>query len=170
VDTLWAALVAHVEGKAEYFRLFDRHRLRPDPWLKVEALSVVSGARRAGGVRDVRPDRQGCDVWFSTPEGEHWLAARGLITSYAGGGRDARPTIASVEEVAREMDKLGGLATLSGGSAALLLAAFPFGPEPRERSEWAAQLLRFEIKGFTVAESRTLPLGPEREARLYLFR
>ena len=170
MDTLWTALVAHLEERAEYFRLFDRHRIRPDPWLKVEALRVVSDARRSGGVRDVRPDRQGCDLWFSTGDDACWLATRGLITSYAGAGREARPTIAAVEEVAREMDKLRGLATLAGGSPALLLAAFAFGPEPRERSEWAAQLLRFEAKGFTVADNRALPLGADREGRLYLFR
>lgn len=169
MEALWDALMAHLEARAHYFRLFDRHRIRPDPWLQAEALAVVADGARADLVRDVRPDRQGCDLWFSTGPSEYWLATKGLITSYAGAGRDVRPTLASVEEVAREMDKLRGLATLSGGIPALLLVAFPFGPEPRERNEWQTQLLRFEAKGFDLAQTRTIGLRPDRECRLYLF-
>src|SRR5690349_13224684 len=99
--------MGHLESRDDYFRLVDRHRTRPDTWLKLEALYALES--RPGLVRSARSDRQGCDVWFSAPDGEGWLATKGLITSYAGAGRDARPTIASVEEISRELDKLRGL-------------------------------------------------------------
>lgn len=166
---LWDALLNHFEARLPYFQLCDRHRLRPDGWMKLEVLRVLENTRPGEPVQGARPDRQGCDVWFAADGGEWWLAVRGLITSYAGSGRDARPTIASVEELARELDKVRGLATLSGGSPALLLAAFPFGPEPMERREWSSQLLRFEAKGFDEPRTRVLELRPERECRLYLF-
>src|SRR5947208_316782 len=109
MDPIWDVLMRHLEARADYFRLFDRHRSRPDAWLKVEALYALSQVPD-GLVRSARADRQGCDVWFGTADGEGWLATKGLITSYAGAGRDARPTIASVEEISREFDKLRGLA------------------------------------------------------------
>src|SRR5437016_5179108 len=132
MDSIWPALLGHFEARPSYFQLFDRYRMRPDAWLKVEALSVINGLPREQ-VRDVRPDRQGCDVWYSASDGEYWLAVKGLITSYAGAPPGARTTLLSIEEVAREMDKLRGLSMLSGGKAPLLLAAFPFGTH--ERSE-----------------------------------
>jgi hypothetical protein len=166
-DEIWNRLTTHLAERENYFRLFDRHRMRPDAWLKVEVIAALSQDR--SGVREVRPDRQGCDVWLKTGGQEIWLGIRGLITSYAGSGPHARPTIASVEEISREMDKLTGLATLGGGVPALLLVAFPFGPEPRERNEWSAQMLRFEAKGFEPAEQRTLTTNAGRECRIYLF-
>lgn len=169
MDAPWDAILDHLEARLPYFKVCDRHRLRPDGWMKLEVLNILENVARGQSVKDARPDRQGCDVWFDTGEGEWWLAVRGLITSYAGAGRDARPTIASVEELARELDKVRGLSTLAGGSPALLLAAFPFGPEPMERREWASQLLRFEAKGFDQPRTRVLELRPERECRLYLF-
>ena len=168
MDAIWDAIMGALEARADYFRIFDRYRLRPDAWLKVEVLHVLAAAGQAAGVRDLRPDRQGCDVSFATPDKEYWLAVKGLLTSYAGAARE-RSTIAAVEEVAREMDKLRGLSTLSGGAPALLLAAFAFGPEPRERNEWRSQLLRFEAKGFEQARFQTIELAPQRECQLYLF-
>jgi len=168
MEDVWSALLAHLEERASYFQLFDRYRMRPDAWMKVETLAVLNSLNGLG-IRDVRPDRQGCDVSFATAEGDHWLAVKGLLTSYAGAGPNARPTIASVEETAREMDKLRGLSTLSGGKPALLLAALAFGPHPRERDEWSSQMLRFEAKGFEVAERKTIQLKRERECRIYLF-
>jgi len=168
VDSVWQALLDHFQERAAYFQLFDRHRMRPDAWLKVEVLEVISELTRST-VRDVRPDRQGCDVWFSTAGGEYWLAVKGVITSYAGAPPGARPTLVSVEEVAREMDKLRGLSMLSGGKAALLLAALPMGAHPRERDEWQNQMLRFEAKRFELAGSRTIELRADREAHVYLF-
>jgi hypothetical protein len=167
-DEIWNRLTTHLAEREDYFRLFDRFRMRPDAWLKVEVLAALS-RERGSGVGEIRPDRQGCEVWFKAGGQDVWLGIRGLITSYAGSGPQARPTIASVEEVSRDMDKLTGLATLGGGTPALLLVAFPFGPEPRERSEWSAQMLRFEAKGFEPAEQRTLTLNAGREGRLYLF-
>ena len=38
MDPIWDVLMRHLEARADYFRLFDRHRSRPDAWLKVEAL------------------------------------------------------------------------------------------------------------------------------------
>jgi hypothetical protein len=166
-DEIWNRLITHLAEREEYFRLFDRFRIRPDPWLKVEVLAALSRVR--GDVREIRPDRQGCDVWFKIGGQDVWLGIRGLITSYAGSGPHARPTIAAVEEVSRELDKLTGLATLGGGTPALLLVAYPFGPEPRERSEWSAQMLRFEAKGFAPTEQRTIATGTGRECRIYLF-
>jgi hypothetical protein len=168
MEPIWDALMSQLEARSDYFRLFDRHRTRPDAWLKIECMYALSQLDR-GTVRDARSDRQGCDVWFATADGEGWLATKGLLTSYAGAGRDARPTIASVEEISRELDKLRGLATLSGGTPALLLTAFAFGPEPRELNEWQAQLLRFEAKGFAPVRRQTIELRPERECRIYLF-
>lgn len=169
VDAIWDRLIAHFEGKADYFRLFDRHRLRPDSWLKIETLQVVGDAASRSLVREVRPDRQGCDLWFSAAGGEYWVVTKGLITSYAGAPREARQTVVSMEEVSRDLDKLRGLATLSGGGPVMLFAAFPFGPEPRENSEWRSQLLRFEAKGFDLVRNQTLTLREDRECRLYLF-
>ena len=140
MDEIWDRLMAHFEARADYFRVFDRYRLRPDSWLKVETLYVVGQAAAHGLVRDVRPDRQGCDLWFASPSGEYWVVTKGLITSYAGGAREARQTVVSMEEVSRDLDKLRGLSALSGGTPVMLFAAFPFGPEPRENDEWRAQL------------------------------
>ena len=168
MEAVWEALLGHFAARPAYFQLFDRYRLRPDAWLKIEALSVITPLV-GSTLREARPDRQGCDVWFAGPEGERWLAVKGLITSYAGAGREVRQTLISVEEVAREMDKLRGLSTLAGGRPGLLLAAFPFGPHPRERDEWQSQLLRFEAKGFELAGARKIDLRPERECRVYLF-
>ncbi len=168
-DEIWQLLFAHLAERDAYFRLFDRHRMRPDAWLKVEVLRVLDEAR-GKLVTEIRPDRQGCDVWFEAGGQEIWLGIRGLLTSYAGAGRDARPTVASVAEVTRDMEKLTGLATLGGGTPSLLLAAFPFGPEPRERSEWSAQMMRFEAKGFEIAEQRVISTSAPRESRIYLFR
>ncbi|HZT06658.1 MAG TPA: hypothetical protein VFC51_06475 [Chloroflexota bacterium] len=168
MEDVWNGLLDHFEARADYFRIFDRYRMRPDSWLQVEALATLlplAGSR----IRDLRPDHHGCDVWLATADGEWWLMVQSLLTSYAGAGRDARPTVISVEQVAREMDKLSGLAMLSGGRGALLLAAFPFGPEPRERDEWKSQLLRFEAKGFALSGLRTVSLRPERECRIYMF-
>jgi hypothetical protein len=166
---VWDALLGHFEARASYFQICDRHRLRPDAWMKVEALQVLHSLENQGQVRQIRPDRQGADVSFVAEGGEWWLALRGLLTSYAGAGRNAPSTLASIEAVTREMDKLRGLSTLSGGSPALFLAAFAFGPEPMERREWQSQMLRFEAKGFDPPQSRGIPLGSDREARLYLF-
>ena len=143
MDSIWPALLAHFEARPGYFQLFDRYRMRPD--------------------------RQGCDVWFSTGDSEYWLAVKGLITSYAGAPPGARTTLLSIEEVAREMDKLRGLSMLSGGKAALVLAAFPFGTHELERNEWQGQMLRFEAKKFELAWSRTIQLRADREARVYVF-
>ncbi len=167
-DEIWQLLFAHLAQRDDYFRLFDRHRIHPDAWLKIEVLHVLEQAR-GKLVTEVRPDRQGCDVWFKAGGQELWLGIRGLLTSYAGAGREARPTVAAVADVTRDMEKLTGLATLGGGAPALLLVAFPFGPEPRERSEWSAQILRFEAKGFEIAEQRVIATGGPREARVYLF-
>jgi len=167
MDQLWDALFEHLRSRAEYFRLFDRYRLRPDAWLKIEAMAALSGAQPPP--KELRHDRQGCDLWFSAEGGEWWLAIKGLITSYAGNAREARQTLISVEEVAKELDRLRGLSTLSGGSPALLLAAFPFGSEPRELNEWDTQLLRFEAKGFTPLRTQTVDLRQGRECRVYLF-
>ena len=169
MDAIWDAFIAHFELRAEYFQLFDRFRLRPDEWMKAEVLVCLAKLELAGQVRALRPNRQGCDVSFTTDEGESWLAVKGLLTSYAGAGRDARPTIVSVEEISRELDKLRGLATLSGGAPALLLAASAFGTEPRELDEWRSQLLRFEAKGFEPVRRAKIPLPRERESFLYLF-
>lgn len=165
---IWNRLVGHLAERADYFRLFDRYRMRPDPWLKVEAVWALTQAL-GQEANAVQPDRQGCDIWFRDAGGGVWLGIRGLITSYAGAGPNARPTIALVEEVSRDLDKLVGLATLGGGRPALLLVAFPFGPDERERREWSAQFLRFEAKGFEVAEQRTIPTAPGRECRIYLI-
>jgi hypothetical protein len=161
--------MAHLESRADYFGLFDRHRLRPDSWLKIEMLHVVGEAASQGLVREVRPDRQGCDLWFSAGGVEYWVVTKGLITSYAGGAREARQTVVSMEEVSRDLDKLRGLATLSGGNPVMLFAAFPFGPEPRENDEWRAQLLRFEAKGFDLVRKKAFALRQDRECRVYLF-
>jgi hypothetical protein len=168
-DEIWKWLIDHLTQRADYFRLFDRYRLRPEPWLKVEVLRALSDARGAGGVSDIRPDRQGCDAWFKAGSRDVWLGIRAVITSYAGAGPNARPTIASVAEVTRDMEKLTALATLGGGTPALLLVAYPFGPAPRERSEWDAQMMRFEAKGFEPTRQHTIPIGTEREAQIYLF-
>jgi hypothetical protein len=165
---VWDRLLDHFVERAGALRIADRHRLRPDAWMKLETLELLHGLG-TGVAREIRPDRQGADVSFVAAEGEWWLAVRGLITSYAGAAREARSTLASVEEVTREMDKLRGLSTLSGGSPAMLLAAFPFGPEPMERREWQSQMLRFEAKGFDAPRSRRIELRPDRECRLYLF-
>ena len=167
-DEIWQLLFAHFAEREDYFRLFDLRRIRPDPWLKIEVLHVLDGAR-GKLVSEIRPDRQGCDVWFKTGGQEIWLGIRGLLTSYAGAGREARPTVASVAEVTRDMEKLTGLATLGGGSPALLLVAFPFGPEQRERSEWTTQMMRFEAKGFEIVEQRVIMTSVPRESRIYLF-
>jgi hypothetical protein len=167
-DEIWNRVIAHLAEREDYLRLFDRFRMRPDAWLKVEVLAALT-KDRGSRVSDIRLDRQGCDVWFKAGGQDFWLGIRGLITSYAGSGPHARPTIASGEEVSREMDKLTGLATLGGGTPALLLVAFPFGPEPRERSEWSAQMLRFEGKGFEPVEQRTITTNAGRECRIYLF-
>lgn len=166
---MWDALLEHLAARVSYFQLFDRHRLRPDAWMKIETLSVLGDLARAGAIRDLRPDYQGCDVSMVREGAQWWLAVRGLITSYTSTGRGARTTIASVEEVAREVDRIRGLSTLSGGSPALLLAAFPFGTEPMELREWDSQLLRFEAKGFDSPTVRVLEVRPGRECRLYLF-
>jgi hypothetical protein len=168
MEAVWQALLGHIEARASYFSLFDRYRMRPDAWLKVETLAVLAPLV-GSSVKQMRPDRQGCDVWLGTADGEYWLTVKGLLTSYAGAGREARSTIVAVEETAREMDKLRGLSTLSGGHPALLLAALPFGPHPREQDEWKSQLLRFEAKGFQMTGIRTVALQAEREARVYLF-
>ncbi|MSQ23651.1 MAG: hypothetical protein EXR58_03730 [Chloroflexi bacterium] len=169
MDQVGEALLQHFEERLAYFQICDRHRLRPDAWMKIEVLRVLHDEANAGVVHALRPDRQGGDASFEAGGTEWWLTVRGLITSYAGTGREARPTVASVEEVAREMDKVRGLATLSGGAPALLLAAFPFCPQPLERREWASQMLRFEAKGFAEPRQRTLVLGADRECRLFLF-
>jgi|SRR5579871_5015102 len=166
---IWDELCAHFEERADYFRIFDRFNLRPDPWLKVECLGVLARAGLSESVRDLRPDRHGCDVWIRTVQGDVWLAVRGLLTSYAGHARGSRPTLASIEEIVREMDKLRGLATLGGGQPALFLAALPFGSERRERDEWAGQLRRFEARGFAPARSGRVPLGDDRECLIYGF-
>ena len=168
MEAVWQALLGHFEARAAYFQLFDRYRLRPDAWLKIEVLSVITPLV-GKTLREARPDRQGCDVWFAGVEGERWMAVKGLLTSYAGAGRDVPQTLISVEQVSREMDKLRGLSTLAGGNPALLLAAFPFGPHPREQDEWRSQLLRFEAKGFELAGMRKIELKSERECRVYLF-
>jgi hypothetical protein len=169
LDAVWDAIIAHFEARSAYFQLFHRFRIRPDEWLKAEVLHCLVELEQAGQARSLRPNRQGCDVSFATSEGETWLAVKALLTSYAGAGRDARPTVLSVEEIARELDKLRGLATLGGGAPALLLAALAFGPEPRELNEWRTQMLRFEAKGFEPARHSKIPLGGERECFLYLL-
>jgi hypothetical protein len=169
MDAAWDAIMAGLGERGSFFDLFDRYRMRPDAWLKIEVLHTLSGLTGPGGIRELRPDRQGCDLWFKSDAAEWWLAVKGLITSYAGAAREARPTVVSIEEIARELDKLRGLAALAGGNSALILAAFAFGPEPRERAEWQTQLLRFEAKGFTPAREATLPLRGNRECRLYLL-
>jgi hypothetical protein len=169
MDSVWDLLVQRIRDRAEYFKVFDRFRLRPDAWLKVEVLATLSELERSGSVHHLRPDRQGCDVSFTAGEDECWLAVKGLITSYAGNARDVRSTLVSVEEISKELDKLRGLATLSGGKPALVLAAFPFGPEPRERNEWQSQLLRFEAKGFAPTRDLTMDLPQSRTARIWIF-
>jgi hypothetical protein len=154
------------EQRLEYFRLFDAQHLVPNEWMKVEALAALAGA---GDVRQLRADRQGCDLWFQAGGQEWWMAVRGLATSYAGAGPNARPTVASVEALAREIDKIKGLAGLAGGSPSLLLAAFPFGLHPSEEREWSSQLLRFEAKGISPVRRLVVELRPQRESRLYLF-
>src|SRR5437867_4359329 len=98
-NPVWEALLGHFDARPGYFRVCDRHRLRPDAWMKVETLVALHDLADKGVVREIRPDRQGCDVSFVTGGGEWWLAIRGLLTSYAGARREARPTLASVEEV-----------------------------------------------------------------------
>src|SRR5262245_54613339 len=93
VDQIWDRLMAHFDARADYFRMFDRHHMRPDNWLKTEMLYVLGELLGGGGVREVRPDRQGCDVWFSTPDRECWVVTKGLITSYAGGAREQKQTV-----------------------------------------------------------------------------
>ena len=169
MDQIWDGLMAHFEARADYLRVFDRHHMRPDAWLKVEILYALGQTFPQGVVREIRPDRQGCDVWFSTAEGECRVVTKGLITSYAGGAGKQRQTVVAMEEVSRDMDKLRGLSTLSGGSPVMLFCAFPFGSEPRELDEWRSQLLRFEAKGFELARKQTVALRQGRESRLYLF-
>src|SRR3990167_5535756 len=108
-------LLDHLSERLPYLQLCDRYRLRPDAWMKLEVLRALGDLAQDGTVRELRPDHQGCDVSMVVEGAEWWLAVRSLLTSYAGAGRGARTTIASVEEVAREIDKVRGLATLSGG-------------------------------------------------------
>jgi hypothetical protein len=169
MDTIWDALINRVGARSDTFRMLDRFRLRPDPWLKIELIAALTELERDGAVHHLRPDHRGCDVSFNTIDGEYWLAVKGLITSYAGNAREVRSTLPAVEEVARELDKLRGLAGLAGGQPVLLLAAFPFGPEPRERNEWQAQLLRFEAKGVESVRDLTVDLAANRTARVWLF-
>ena len=61
---VWDALLGHFESRDSYFQVCDRHRLRPDAWMKIETLQVLHGLAGQSGVREIRPDRQGADVSF----------------------------------------------------------------------------------------------------------
>lgn len=163
------AIVAHLSSRLDVLAAATRYRQRADAWLKIELLGLLTRLQREGTIAAAAHDRQGADLWFRAGDTEVWLTVKTLLTPFAAPPpQPALPTL--VTEVQQALSKIAGLAALSGGRAVLVLVAYPFTESPRERSDWAVQIERLELRGPQRVREAMVPLGSGLEARIYCFR
>lgn len=163
------AIVAHLTSRQEVLTALARFRQRADPWLKIELLGLLTRLQREGILAAAAHDRQGADLWFKRGDDEVWLTVKTLLTPFA--APPPQPALATlVTEVQQALNKIAGLAALSGGKAVLVLVAYPFTDSPRERADWAVQLERLELRGPKRVREATVPVGTELQARIYCYR